>query len=244
MTHFSDTIRNGAAGIAPDTRQTPGTLSGAPGVGTTPIYVYTVVPNTASTSAIVTTISSAGGALTLTAGAGVTTSSITISTGTQTVLDLGVARAVTISGVTGVTVTNFTINGYDHYQVPMSQTLSGPNGNATVTTTKTFRYIASVTAAGATGSGITVGTADVFGFRHRVNNFGEVILNWGNTGITASTGFVAAVATDPATATTGDIRGTYAPTSAADGARKLSVWIASTSTDTVTQAYGVAQYYP
>jgi len=244
MTHFSDAIRNGAAGLPPDTRQTPGTLSGAPGVQLTPVYVYTITPATGSTTALATTISSAAGTLTLSAGTGIGTTSTTIttSTGTRTVIDLGVQRAVTISGDTGVTVADFTVNGYDHWQVPVTATLSGPSGFTTVTTTKTFRYIYSISVGGNTGSGVTIGTADTFGFRYRANEFGEVQLNWGNTGITATTGFTAAVTTDPATATTGDVRGTYAVQSAANGVKKLTVWIASTSTDTVTQAYGVAQY--
>lgn len=244
MTHFSDTIRNGAGGLPPDTRQTPGTLSGNPGVAITPILVYTITPATGSTTALATTISSAAGSLTLSGGTGIGTTSttITVSSGTRTVIDLGVERAITISGDTGVTVAAFTINGYDDYQVPVTATLSGPSGYTTVTTTKTFRYVYSASVGGATGSGVTIGTADTFGFRVRANNFGETQLTWGNTGVTATTGFTAAVATDPATATTGNVRGTYAVQSAADGAKKLSVWIASTSTDTVTQMYGVAQY--
>lgn len=246
MTHFSDAVRVGAAGIAPDTRQTPGTLNGAPGVKTVPIQYYAITPATGTTTSLVATPAS-GTALTFTLAAGIGVTATTIPATSVTVYDLGCQRAITLSGDTGVTVTNVTINGFDDYQVPMTCTLSGPSGFTTVTTTKTFRYVASATTAGATGSGITMGTADVFGFPVRVDNFGDLQLTWGNTGITANTGFTAAVTTDPATATTGDIRGKYAVQSAADGAKKLIAWIAvpsagGTSTDNVVTSYGVAQY--
>jgi hypothetical protein len=237
MTHFSDPIRNGAAGLAPDTRQTPGTLSGAPGVNLIPIKYYAITPATGSTTALAASQSTAA-ALSLTAGIGVTATTVN---GT-TAYDLGCQRAVTISGNTGVSQVNFTIQGWDDYQTPLTATISGPNGNTTVTTTKTFRYVQSITPAAGTGSGVTAGTADTFGFPVRVDNFGDICgLTWGNTGVTALTGFTAAV-TSTATATTGDIRGTYAVQSAADGAKKLIAFIGCPSTDTVTQIYGVAQY--
>jgi len=244
MTQISDVLRLGNAGMAPDTRQTPGTLNGKPGVATVPMNYYSITPATATTTSLVAT-SATGTTFTLAAGIGVTATTISTSTGVVTAYDLGCQRAITVAGITGVTTATFTINGWDDYKVPLTATFTGPSGNTNVTTTKTFRYVRNITTDTSTTSGVTIGTADTFGFPVRVDNFGDVRLTFGDTGITAVTGFTAAVATDPATATTGDVRGTYATQAASNGARKLIALIAVPTADedqTVTEAYGVAQY--
>lgn len=235
MTHFQDGVRVGGAGAFGDTRLPPGTVT-EPGTATTPLYAYTVVPAAFANTGLAVMQTVSGAAVTLSAGPGVTTTSIS---GT-TYYDLGVSRSVTISGQTSTTVTDFTITGLDFYQVPLTATLSGPNGFTSVSTTKTFRYVRGITAAGNTTSGVAVGTGDVFGFRYRADSAGQALLNWNNTFITASTGFLAAVTTT-ATATTGDVRGTYAVQSVSDGTKRLTVWMLPLNNDTVTTLYGVAQ---
>jgi hypothetical protein len=75
------------------------------------------------------------------------------------------------------------------------------------------------------GSNVTVGTGDVFGFPLRADFVHEVSIYWNSAAITASTGFVAAVTTSPATATTGDVRGTYAVQSSSDATKRLAILI-------------------
>lgn len=238
MTHFSDELRLGAAGILPDTRQTPGNLKGAPGVGTTPMVFYAINPATSTTTSLAALTVVSGTTVALSAGTSITATTV----GGETAYQLDVPRAVAIWGTTGTTVTNITVQGWDTYQVPMTCTLSGPSGFTSVTTSKVFAYVKSVTAAGNTTSGVSVGTADVFGFPVRIDNFGDVHLTWSSAVVTASTGFTAAVTTDPATATTGDVRGKYAAQSAADGSKRLTAFIACPTVSTVARVYGVAQY--
>ena len=97
-----------------------------------------------------------------------------------------------------------------------------------VNTTKAFYQVSSISIAGATGTALTVGTTDVFGMPVRVID-GSYIVNAGynNTvGFDSPTAFVKADMTNPATSSTGDVRGTYNPSSAPDGTKRLVVAIA------------------
>jgi len=87
---------------------------------------------------------------------------------------------------------------------------------------KAFKYISSVTPSvtDATGN-YSVGTLDIVGFPLRSDNYQvgsdfDVALVMNNAAIVSSTGYVAAVLTTP-TATTGDVRGTYALQTASNG---------------------------
>ena len=115
---------------------------------------------------------------------------------------------------------------------------------------KAFKYILSITTNADVATTVKVGTGDVFGLPLRVDSFAYADVVWNNTAVTASTGFVAAVTTSPATATTGDVRGTYAVQSASDGTKKLQVFITcntatminNTNSSTFTGPYGVTQF--
>lgn len=244
MTHHSDGLRIGAAGVSPlDNRPIPD-QQGVPapqyGVPTSQQFIYDVVPLTLQTNNIMTaaTLSGAPATATLTAGTGVTT---TTTRSGASVLAFDVARCVSITGTsTFVTAASFTISGFDDYQQPMTQTLTGPASTNTVTTTKAFRYIRSITASGNTASNVTVGSSDTLGLPIRVNAFEYLNIRY-NSGVpTLSTGFTAAVTTT-ATATTGDVRGTYALQTASNGSRRFVAAIFIKDPDTVTGAFGVQQ---
>lgn len=213
-----------------------------PGVATSPIYVYRIVPPTLDNAAFGAAAAVSAGAWTLAASTGTTTVSIN---GTS-YIDLGVQRAVTLSGAqTSAVAVDVTITGLDDYKVPLTQTVSSPVSTAIVTTTKTFRYIpvvGGVTTAGNTVGTVSVGTGDVFGLPYVVNNWGDLNVTWNSVVATASTGFVAAVTTSPATAYTGDVRGTYAvQTTASNSSRVLCAWIYILDPNTRAGAYGVVQ---
>jgi hypothetical protein len=213
-----------------------------PGVATSPIFVYSIVPPTLDAAAIGAAAAVSAAAWTLAAATGTTT--VTIN-GTS-YIDLGVQRSVTLSGAqTSAVAVNATITGLDNYLVPLTQTISSPVSTAIVATTKTFRYIpvvGGVTAAGNTVGTVSVGTGDVFGLPYVVNNWGDVDVTWNSVKATASTGFVAAVTTSPATAYTGDVRGTYAvQTTASDSTRRLVAWVYISNPNTRAGAYGVVQ---
>ena len=131
-----------------------------------------------------------------------------------------VGRAVSITAAAQATYTTATITGYDIYGFPMTQALTISAGS-TVTGTKAFKYIKSVVLSGGTADtshAYSVGTADVFGFPLRSDTFGDVTINYAGsltatTLITSAANYTAAVTTAPSS-TTGDVRGTFASTSA------------------------------
>lgn len=149
-------------------------------------------------------------------------------------------RIVTGADETGAT---FTVAGYDIYGVPMTETITGVN-NSTASGKKAFKYIASVTPAGTlSGTAVTVGTGDVFGIPLRSDYWHEVTVYWNSALITAATGYVAAVTTT-ATATTGDVRGTYAVQSASDATKRLAIFVQPSvaNISSATGLVGVTQF--
>jgi len=118
----------------------------------------------------------------------------------------------------------FTVNGYDVYGYPQTEAITGANAGV-ASGKKAFKWITSVTHTGSVAGTLTIGTGDVYGFPLRVDSFGYTYIVWNGTNVTASTGFLAADTTNPATSTTGDVRGTYAVQSASDGTKKLEIGV-------------------
>lgn len=126
-----------------------------------------------------------------------------------------IMRCLSIAASTGVNSgVTFVINGFDAYGFPMTQSLAGPATSGTnAVTTKAFKFISSITHNSTVTGAITIGTTDTYGLPLRADSFGYLtVFNGANTASQMSvngTGFVAAVTTS-ASATTGDVRGTYA----------------------------------
>lgn len=145
----------------------------------------------------------------------------------------------------------YTIAGYDIYGFPMTQTITGlSTGQAK--TTKAFKYITSVTPNGTINSTtLTVGTTDIIGLPFRADAFPHLMV-WWNTSTTVSVlqvsdtapGFVAADIS-VASATTGDVRGTFLlPTNASNSTRRLTIYQSINSANLTTQVglLGQAQF--
>lgn len=182
-------------------------------------------------------------ATTLGPGAGATF--VILGDGTPAI-QLDVDRAVTLQSAGNLAGVTFTINGYDRYGQRLSFQLAGPNA-ATVTTTKTFRGIISVVASAAVGTALQVGTSNIFGLPFRVTDR-TYIAHVGYNNVLARDGgvLVPGDATSPATAVTGDVRGTYAPSGVTTGTQRVVVVIALTGIQcgpnaTRLGAYGVTQ---
>jgi hypothetical protein len=115
---------------------------------------------------------------------------------------------------------------------------------------KAFKYIKSVVlnAADATHA-YSVDTTDIFGLPIRSDSFGDVLVNYassltGVTLITAATNYVASDRT-AASATTGDVRGTFGAFTSSTGANKLVIRQSPQAYMTTTAnpgLYGVTQY--
>jgi hypothetical protein len=159
-------------------------------------------------------------------------------------------RAVSVTAASGATYTTATVNGYDIYGYPMSESITITAGSA-VNGKKAFKYIKSVVLSGGTADtthAYSVGTADVFGLPLRSDTFGDIIVNnasslVGTTLITAATNYLPADRTTPS-ASTADVRGTFAATSSS-GANKLIIRQSPQAymVPYVTGLYGLTQYY-
>lgn len=152
--------------------------------------------------------------------------------GPQRMLDprQAVTRGVRIVGSGGGSGGNFTVAGWDIYGQPMTETITVAAGASTGWSKKCFKYIGSVTPLFTDANNYSVGTSDVFGFAYRSNIWEETTVFWAGAMQTSSQGWLTADQTDPATATTGDVRGTI-QTSASGGGTGIG---ASASNGTVS----------
>jgi hypothetical protein len=145
------------------------------------VYIWDAVPQAKLTTNIVAAVVTTASALTLAAGAGVT--SVTTTSG-ATVLQLDCPRAVsTTTGAGSPTSVNITVSGYDYYGQAMSEVIAtGTAASTTVNGKKAFYQISSVTASGASVVTIAVGTTDILGAPLRITDRGYVCrAGWDNT---------------------------------------------------------------
>lgn len=136
-----------------------------------------------------------------------------------------VARTLSVTASGGASG-SVLVRGYDIYGQAMSESITIVGSGVSTTQKKAFKYISSAQAigAGVTTGTLSIGTTDVFGFGIRSDLFEYTDIYYNGALITASTGWLAADITSPATTTTGDVRGTYAVQSASDGTKKLIVF--------------------
>lgn len=159
-----------------------------------------------------------------------------------------IGRAVAVTAAAGATATTATVSGYDIYGYPLVEAITITAGSQ-VSGKKAFRYIKSVVlnASDATHA-YSVDTTDVFGLPIRSDSFGDIVLN-SATSLTAVTLVTAATSYLPsdrttATATTGDVRGTYAGFTSSTGANKLVIRQSpqAYNVGSVSGLFGVTQY--
>ncbi len=187
------------------------------------IYVWDSVPLTKG-AANIAAASAYTAAITLTAGTGVT--ALVRSDGVS-VLQLDVPRAVSVTiGAGTITNRNVTVTGFDFYGQSMSEVIAtGTTQSVTVNGKKAFFQITAATVSGAVGATISLGTTDILGAPVRITTADYVArVGWAGALAEDAGTFVAAV-TSTATTTTGDVRGTYVPSSTPNGTRRLVMGI-------------------
>jgi hypothetical protein len=221
MTHFGDLLYQGDA-ITGITSDNNGGFGFGPLVG---VYLYDITPVQLLTTSMATTATNAGaGNITLTAGTGVTSG--TLPDGTTGII-LDVPRNVTLTSTgnyTGGGLVTFTITGFDAYGQLQTATLATLNNN-TVGTAIAFKSVKSVAHSGAIATGVSVGMGDVFGLPLVIGNVGQLLtVRWNSTLAQDAGTFVAGAAT-----TNVDDRGTYTPSSASNGTRRLMIYMAPTA---------------
>ena len=189
------------------------------------VYVWDIVPQAKGAANIVAAAITTAASLTLAAG----TSVKSVTTPNGTVLQLDVPRAVSVTTGAGVpTSVNITVSGYDYYGQAMSEVIAtGTVASTTTNGLKAFYQISSVTASGGSVVTVSVGTADVFGCPVRFIDKSYIIrYGWNNATTDDTSGVLTVAATATATTGTGDVRGTFAPSTAADGIKRAVVTVA------------------
>jgi hypothetical protein len=185
------------------------------------IYVWDVVPLTKQTNNISAAASYAGaGNAVLAAGTG--TTAVTTAAGVAAI-QLDCPRAVSITIGTGtIADVAITVTGLDIYGQAMTDVIqTGTTQSTTVNGEKAFFQITGVAVAGAVGGTVAVGTSDILGSPVRITDAGYIArAGWAGVLAEDAGTFVAAVTTT-ATTTSGDVRGTYVPSSAPNGTRRL-----------------------
>jgi hypothetical protein len=187
------------------------------------VYVWDIVPQAAVTNNIAAsqTATTTNQALTLTAGT--SAKSVITNTG-ATVIQLDLPRAVKVNCAT--TARAFTVSGYDYYGQAMSEVITVATAGTAVTGAKAFYQISGVTIAGSATT-VVVGTGDVFGCPVRFIDKSYVVrYGWNNATTDDTSGTLTVADTATATTGTGDVRGTFAPSTAADGIKRAVVTLA------------------
>lgn len=236
MTQFTDNIRAGGAGTPYDS-----TGRTIPGYNYRQMGGFIYSPCGYSQYGAPITLDAVGVCAAQAVGAaGNATINGTVASGGVATFD--VPRNVTIAtSDAGNTTQTVTMTGTDVYGVSMTQILTC-NGTSTVSGTKAFKTVTRVAVSAALTGNLSVGFGDVIGLPFRVDTRDQIMFYWDSGIITTAGTFVAAVTTT-ASATTGDVRGTYTPSTATNGTRRLAVWVwpSTNATDSVTALYGVPQ---
>lgn len=188
------------------------------------VYIFDVVPQAAVTNNLAVAASPTS-AYTLAAGTSV--KAITLQNGSVG-YQLDVPRAVAVTIGTGTIANrNVTINGFDYYGQAMSEVIAtGTTQSVTVNGKKAFYIVTSATVSGAVGGTTALGTTDIIGLPVRVFDAGYIINAKYNNTLAANAGTFVAADTATATTTTGDVRGTFAPSGACDGIKRLVITVA------------------
>jgi len=143
------------------------------------------------------------------------------------VAQMDVPRNVTLTAATtNHSARTFTIYGFDEYGNAMRENIAGPNAN-TVAGIKAFARVTRVAVDGALATnGVSVGHGTTLGLPLAVRKAGQVLREMLDGAVATAGTFAYALQNAAATATNADVRGTYIPNSAPDGARGYSLIVA------------------
>lgn len=190
-------------------------------------------PTTLSTTAVVAVVAvAAAGAVAITSGTKYAAATANVPLGAPT------GRALQVVSSTTDTTQTVTIRGKDMYGQLMAEKIA-LNGATPVFGKKAFLSVTSINVDILMAGNLSVGDSDILGVPVWLENTTFI---WRETqdGATVTSGtVVAGLGQTLATATTGDVRGTYKPNAATDGS-KACVLLAAIPEPNF---YGQAQYY-
>jgi hypothetical protein len=151
-------------------------------------------------------------------------------------------RAIAIHSAGDDHLATATVAGWDIYGYPQTETITLGN-NATVNGKKAFKAVASITLAGTlSGSNVGAGQSDIYGIPFLTTAQSAIWGYWNNLILYGTGTFVAADTTSPATATTGDVRGTWVPASASDGSKRLTLWGRPSMSQMITSGINIGMF--
>ena len=138
------------------------------------------------------------------------------------------------------------VTGTDEYGVSMSEliTIAATGTSEVDDGLKAFLTVTSIAitaASDAEANTLNMGFGDVLGLPYRVDSGGLIAVIEDNDPSPVSTGFLPAVTTDPATTTTGDVRGTYNPAQTLNGTLVTRLLVLVSARDTKVNAFGIDQ---
>lgn len=139
------------------------------------------------------------------------------------VVTLDVPRNVIVDSG-GADTAVLTVYGTDVYGKALRESIT-LNGTSAVSGKKAFKTITRIASSATIANGAFVGTGDVLGLPVFLPGAGFVIKEL-QDGAAATAGTLAAGNTSAATATTGDVRGTYDPNAACDGSKVFKLLVA------------------
>lgn len=205
--------------------------------------IYDIVPAVSNPTALAAadTYSTLGYA-TLAAGTSVTQVSDATSP-YNGYFQLDCPRAILVTGTSGATAVAITIFGWDMYGQRMQESFLTPADTNTTLSRRAYKWVQAIYIGGNTTADISIGTADKFGLPFYAGslNYVNAVYNAGATTAGVGTGGTTVVGDATAvSASTGDVRGTFAPTTPASGARlTITQFVSGASSDPLTFTAGV-----
>lgn len=161
------------------------------------------------------------------------------------VLDVPRNLVAVASHQSAVVAMTIVITGKDGYGDLLVEQLDISSGGTEKTATgkKAFKEVISIaisSAGDATSNTLKIGTGAALGLPYRADANRVLSPRGANAADTGT--FVPADATSPATATTGDVRGTYTPSTTLNGSNAIGLLIALNDPVSKKAVYGVDQY--
>lgn len=141
----------------------------------------------------------------------------------QTTLD--VPRNIIITNAGDDTGDTYTVTGTDEYGAAVIETITGANAGVAAGK-KAFKTVSGIVASGASAGNVSIGFGDVLGLPIWVPSAANFLKDWEDGGdITDGTIVYGLARATVSTATTADVRGTYDPNSACNGAKHFKVLV-------------------
>lgn len=225
--HFSDDLFIGNAPTGMGMNAALGNPSPM-GLGVGPlgrIYVWDTVPANKVANNISLAASYTGAANAVLA-AGTSSTAVVRQDGVS-VIQLDVPRTISVTiGAGTIADTAITVSGFDIYGQPMSEVIqTGTTQSTAVLGKKAFYQVSSVAVAGAVGGTVAIGTSNTLGIPVRLTDRGYAARIGWDSALADDAGVLVVADTATATTTTGDVRGTYAPSTDPNGTKRLVMGI-------------------